>query len=476
MKLKIYFFVCCYFIFFNNNASVFATANIFQEKSLRSKSFEKSISNISSNKIKKALIKVHDIFTEHYSKKRTVKLFDKKNDDAKVTSRNFLLKVGIPLGVIVGIFYLLYHYYKTTSLSLGPDFNSWTFLFTDFKQILRSFGFKILESIFAILRLSALGRKTDTIFGDGLRIASSFLFLVNKNQFSTEGFKQGAYYSAGWGVYDIFHMIKTFYDNAKSEQDADFAQEEQEVQFERIGRMLCLYILPIAESATSLFLALNTDETPDAIKARKNVQAIYSFVRFLPVYLRANRDVVDILFVVNLLVAFLDFWHSSDLASNADNFEKVLPEEILVEIDKEVAEEIPEEIPKEIINNEHVDDEKADDEKTKPVKKVAEENLEKDLNKTYHPKSMVCETGSRSPIPVRPQISASANCELIRVLTSRIDNLVQRYPYLESLVSKVNHLDLPEDIANREPIDNRSLRVILEEKLKRAEKLIKELE
>ncbi|MBD3231050.1 hypothetical protein GF322_00115 [Candidatus Dependentiae bacterium] len=366
MQLRIAFFLY-YFLFFNVFAEYINTKSNFlpyinfndisnnKEENIKNllnkrKLIEESLnilSKIESNKemvinevdcykLKKNLLEVAAALGEKYFTESTVNIvlnnkeaeefYARKNALARFGSRNLLLQVIIPVIVTIVIFYLLINYYKDIIKSTWPKFLSfkdlslWEFLCnlwsgfksiftTNWKQRYRSFCRQILEIIIAIARLYVVGKKTNSIIVDGLRISSGTLFLINKNQFSAESFKQGAYYTLGWLFYDLFHLIKTFYDDESKykTEETDFIINGNNTQYKQTSDFLCYYLIPFTESAIALYLSLHITDTDLSINARKNMQAIYSLVRILPVYLKKKRNSIDALLTINLFIVALDF-------------------------------------------------------------------------------------------------------------------------------------------------------------------------
>ena len=476
MKFR-YSFLCI--LFFLSNDHLFAVQNTrFHEiKTLTRQMLQDPV-------VKKTAIKINEIFNKQKIKEADIK----ETGFIKRTSCNFLLRVLIPAVLVCSITYLLLFYYKITPLSLGPDFSSWKLLFTDLGQILKSYKWKLIEVSVAFLRLYTIGKDTSSLFFDILRIASSSLFLVNKKQFSLTAFKQGAYYTSGWLLYDSFHLLKTLYDDSSDEEKK--TAEQKDFKFKKLEEIFNFYALPLFEFGSVLLLALDSAETDRSIDTRNSIQALYSLIRIFSQYLKSKYFAVNTLLTLNIFVVGYNLWN--DAAKNSgktgkdgffgvENFDdkKTEEREDVSEDqqdedqkpeDKQDKDQKPEEGDKkeDCYLNESSEDDGGDMISEKDLDRIFYENpdSEKRINALL-----------KEPEDTQDNMNFPTGCRVNGVLMNEIkktiDDFIRKNPKFANLINKGNRLST--NVGGFEQADRRSLRVILEELLNRAEK-IKQLE
>ena len=241
---------------------------------------------------------------ENGEQKYTIHTGTTHEEDEEVSTpknRHFLLKVVFPVGITAVIFYLLYQHYRTMFQTMAPNSEITTFYSLFFGEEWSDYLLRVAEITTAVGRVYAIGVQPNEFVVDALRITNGLLFLINKKQFSSDAFKNGAYYSEAWLMYDVHHFVKAIFNDTISKSKLT------DEKFENIGKVLCAYVLPLAESVSAIYLALNNGDTPVAKKDRLHIQSICSLARFLPIYLKEKRESIDVLFVVHVLATIAEF-------------------------------------------------------------------------------------------------------------------------------------------------------------------------
>jgi hypothetical protein len=469
MISKYFIFGICYFILFNSNLQILAdisetkttsesttllalgdnsqdnansVEDLLKQNVLTSKIIAVLKENQSdSDKIQLALENVYTLLNKHYTQEKNSNIIINKKESEKfnvlnkLKNRNLLLKVIIPIVVTVVIFYTLYYYYQSTSL--WPDIGLWTF-YSDIARILKSSLYRTINAIIAIAQLSSIGEKTNSIIVDALRVINELLLL--KNQFSPDAFEQGAYYTAGWFIFDTYNLIKTIFKDfiSKEKSDKKPTPEKNDDQLEKVGKTLSSHILPIAQSAAALYLAINVDTNPYANNSIKAMQAVYSLTRILPWYLQAKNDLVDALLTAHILILFLDFSSGIGLYSNG-NFGKKIQANTSIQNNNESNK------PKNNSDNQAT--------KENPCNQIAAHTKKESVlaANTY----LIKET----PLPIH-----AIDDSLLTYLKQKLDEITNKNPENSNPLKDIS-LETSGNFVNKK-IDFRNIRIILEKKLK----------
>jgi hypothetical protein len=232
--------------------------------------------------------------------------YARQNALAEGKRRNFLLKVAIPVGITAMLGYAVLHQYQKTAFTTirnilpkdtTPSFyNAGKTLYNGCQAIYYdATPLQIIEFLAVIGQAAARSKGFDNnVFIDAMRILNSLLFMFNKNQYTVDALLDGGYYTACWLLYDVYSLINNL---------GLFGGDEQETQeqFDKLGKALNTYILPVLETAATMHLALNIGDGQEAQALRHQMQSIYSLIRTLSLYLTAKNDIVDVLLVLHAL-------------------------------------------------------------------------------------------------------------------------------------------------------------------------------
>lgn len=540
MSLKKIFFLCTLFFtysFLLSSDNILDTAVKSFGSLLKEKQINKedgltnqlvellNINQKKTDEVEEKFLESFELLKKYYSKNNksdncsanseVEEYYKRKNEQFKSGSRNLLLRVIIPVGVIVFVFCLLCSNYKAKFLQIWDSIKSvfslnilsgikkiWNFC----KAVAQSHRMQSIEMAFALLRIFSVGGKANyggkanTFLLGLVRIAGSIMFIINKNQYSTDFFNEGSYFCWGWLLFDIYNLVKIAYNDFVSAKP----KKEKDIQFEQFGKTISLYLCPILETLAALGLSLNIGESAEAIKIRKDSQIIYSLLRLLPVYLEAKSNSVDALLSLHVLMIILDFggyfkggfakknmWGinfpffgqkcededgSDDKVESEKEAEPEAPEEGEDDLENSMPpESSPEDKPAEEATSDVNFDENIQDRPGNPDDKVENVNIEK----SEQPDRERVVNGVGSGLSEKVQIIFGKDSKVfvdngnLSGLEEWLNYLIERNPEiaekLETIINESAALELSGE--NSSLSDPRSIRDILEEKLSSVERL-----
>ena len=136
--------------------------------------------------------------------------------------------------------------------------------------------------------------KTIHIATDVTRLANKVLTLINHPEYSD-------YSSFFWTIFDASNLYIDIAGNNKKSDDTVELSEAQEQSINQLVQITQTYLLPLVESSTALYQALNIDSSLENHIYRQQVQAFESLARATSVYLNHQKSKMAILLLIGTI-------------------------------------------------------------------------------------------------------------------------------------------------------------------------------